>query len=156
MKKLFIVCAITSSFAWAGSGALRWKNVSVGASSFTPSDWKSSTFLDVSWSPLYDFGPFAVRLGLGASSPQDANQKRFLSTYYQAAVMMPLVSLLGVEASIGYRSFHRDGLGSHPEWGGGFIFRTAEFLDRVYVCMSRYLLPENTTSIFRVGISLSF
>ena len=156
MKKLFLVLFLSSTCSWASSGALQWKNVSIGASSFTPSDWKSSAFLDVAWTPLYDFGPFVARLGLGASGPQDANQKRFLSTYYQAAVIMPLFSFFGVEASFGYRSFHRDGLGSHPEWGGGFILRSGEFLDRVYVCMSRYLLPENTTSIFRVGIALSF
>ena len=63
-----------------------------------------------------------ARLGLGASGPQDANQKRFLSTYYQAAVIMPLFSFFGVEASFGYRSFHRDGLGSHPEWGGDLFY----------------------------------
>jgi len=70
--------------------------------------------------------------------------------------MMPLFSLFAVEASFGYRSFHRDNLGSHPEWGGGFLLRPGEFLDRVYVCLSRYLLPNNTTSIYRVGLSLSF
>lgn len=147
---------VFSSLSFAGSGALQLKNFSVGASSFTPSDWKSSAFLDVAWTPQYDLGPIAARLGLGASAPQDAQGKRFLSTYYQAAVMLPVFSLFAVEASFGYRSFHRDNLGSHPEWGGGFLLRPGEFLERVYVCLSRYLLPENTTSIYRVGLSISF
>jgi len=156
MKIFIFLFSLVSSFAIAGSGALQLKNFSVGASSFTPSNWKSSAFIDASWTPQYDLGPVAVRLGLGASAPQDNEGNRFLSTYYQAAAMMPLFSLFAVEASFGYRSFHRDNLGSHPEWGGGFLLRPGEFLDRVYVCLSRYLLPNNTTSIYRVGLSLSF
>lgn len=139
-----------------GSSTFAWKNFSVGASNFTPSDWKSSAFLDAAWTPQVDFGSFAARLGLGASGPKDQNNTRFLTTYYQAAVMLPVVSLIWVEASFGFRSFHRDDIGSHPEWGGGFLLRPGEAIDRVYLCMSRYLIPNNTTSIFRVGLSFSF
>lgn len=112
--------------------------------------------MDVAWTPQVDFGAVAARLGLGASAPKDQNNNRFLTTYYQAAIMLPVVSLFWVEASFGFRSFHRDNIGSHPEWGGGFLLRPGEAIDRVYLCMSRYLIPNNTTSIYRVGISISF
>lgn len=154
MRSFLVSLLVFSSTTWAGT--LEWKNVSFGASSFTPSDWKSSAFLDVAWTPQLDFGAVAARLGFGASGPKDGNQKRFLSTYYQAALMLPVISLISVEASFGFRTFHRDDIGSHPEWGGGFLLRPGEAIDRIYVCMSRYLIPDNTTSIFRVGISISF
>lgn len=144
-----------SSLSFAGSGSFQLKNFSIGAMRFTPTQWTGSVFPDLAWTPHWDAGPFAVRLGLGVSGPKDENNKRYLSSYYQAALMLPLVSLFGVEASFGYRTFHKDGVGSHPEIGGGFLLRPAEFLDRVYVCMSQYLIPNNTTSIFRVGVSLS-
>jgi hypothetical protein len=155
MRAILAFILVFSSLSGFGS-TFEWKNFSFGASSFTPSDWKSSAFLDGSWSPQIDLGSVAVRLGLGASALKDSADKRFLTSYYQAAIMLPVISLLSVEGSFGYRTFHRDEMGTHPEWGGGFLMRPGEAIDRIYICMSRYLIPDNTTSIFRVGISISF
>jgi hypothetical protein len=154
MRFWLAVCLFISTASFAGSFQL--KNFSVGAMRFTPTNWTGSVFPDLAWTPHWDAGSFAVRLGFGASAPKDENNKRYLSTYYQAAVMLPLFSFFAFEASFGYRTFHKDEVGSHPEYGGGLLLRPAEFLDRVYICMSQYLVPNNTTSIFRAGVSLSF
>lgn len=155
MRYLVTLCLFFSSFSLASS-SLQLKNISVGAMRFTPTHWTGSVFPDLAWTPQWDAGSFAVRLGFGASGPKDEAGKRYLSTYYQAALMLPLVSLFSVEASFGYRTFHKADVGSHPEIGGGFLLRPAEFIDRFYVCMSQYLIPGNTTSIFRAGVSVSF
>lgn len=156
MRFLISLLLFLSTLSFAGSGSFQLKNFSVGFMRFTPTNWTGSVFPDLAWTPLWDAGSFAVRLGFGASAPKDGSDKRFLSTYYQAGLILPLFSFFAAEASFGYRTFHKDDVGSHPEYGGGFLIRPAEFLDRVYLCMSQYLLPNNPTSIFRFGLALSF
>ena len=155
MRKLLVLGFLLSKLSLA-FGGFELANFSLGISSFTPSDWKSSTFLDAAWTPHWDLGFFTPRLGFGVSALKNGNDQRVFTSFYQAALMVPLVSIIGVEASFGYRSLHEGTLGSHPEWGFGLLVRPGEFVDRVYVCMSRFLLPENTISIFRVGVALSF
>ncbi|NBX91929.1 MAG: hypothetical protein EB078_11005 [Proteobacteria bacterium] len=156
MRYCLVVLALISSLSWASSTSIELKNFSIGSVRVTPANWGTSVFPDLAWTPLADFGSFAVRLGLGASSPKSSAGNHFLTTYYQAAFMIPVVSIFGVEISGGWRSFHVDDIGTHPEWGGGFLVRPGEVLDRVYICMSQYLIPNNPTSIFRVGLAISF
>jgi hypothetical protein len=156
MRYLCLVLVVFSSLSLASSNTLELKNFSFGMARVTPSDWQTSVFPEVAWTPHLDFGSVLVRLGLGISSPKDSNESHFMTTYYQAGLILPVVSLFSVEAFGGMRTFHTRDIGTHPEFGGSFILRTAEFLDRFYISMSQYLIPENPTSILRIGMALSF
>lgn len=145
----FFVFTVTAS---AAQTHIRIFDFALGGMRYTPLDtgWKTSTSVEIAWTPLIDLNWITLRGGLGVSWPKDRAQQSFTAFQYEAAVIVPVASIFGIEANFGVRTFGDNG-GTQPEVGGAMVARIGEFFDRLYIGFGRLMIPGNPVNVFRVG-----
>jgi hypothetical protein len=158
LRRLLVVALLfLASSSFGAKTKIYWDDVQFGAARYKPTGtgWDSSVTIFLGWSPILQFDSFALRGELGFAWPRDTYQNRFLSMNYEAYLMVPIWSLLSIEAGGGMQYWRYEGGTTNPIASMNFCFRVEEWVDRVFFGYQRFFLAGRPVDQFRSGLAVN-
>ena len=142
--------------SWARS-VMKITDFKFGAARVAPANLPNSVFLDLGWTPLLDLEPVGFRAEISIAGARDNTDKRFFISNYEGYVMLPIMSVVTIEAGGGLQYWHGANIGAVPVASTGIMFRVGELIDRLYINFSyAFLSSGNTARIVKSGIGFNF
>ena len=151
---LILVLSAQTAFARKGFIATQFQ---LGGIRSIPSQWSSSAFVHVAWTPTYRVRGGGYRGEIGFTGLRNSLDERYLSVNYQAFAYALLFSLVAIEGGAGMQSaFHTAG-GTHPLLTANIVLSVeGGTIDRLVMGYSRFFVPDNGTDQFYSGVGFKF